>query len=222
MASGIEIRIDTNTEGYEAFMREYPIQASNAMSKALNKIGKSAEGAMIKEVRAIYNIKKDRLKQSMRLKRSNKRELVFEITISRRKAQPNITSFGAKQLKKSVVSVSIIKGRRQKFKPAFIATFKKTGGKAAFERPDDPDFKSVPSRGRYKDRISTRGPRKGSPIQRQPIFPIFGPQVLKMFQNERVQAVFVIKVNERAPIVIAQEMKFLADKLARKHERKAA
>lgn len=217
MAAGIDIKIDTDTSAYQGFMREFPLQSSKAISKAMNKIGKSAEGAMIKQARAIYNIKKDRIKRFMSVHRSRFNNLIFELRISKRKNQPNITSFGAKELKKSKVSVSIIKGKRQKFQPAFITTFRKTGGKAAFKRPDDKELKQVPSKGKYKGKTSSRGPSKGKPIERQPIFPIYGPQILTMFSNPRVQDVFIKKANERAPIVIAQEMRFLANKLSAKH-----
>lgn len=181
-----------------------------AVSRAINKTMTTARAKTAQAIRAVgYNIKAGDIKKSLSTSRRATRQLLVAYLDARGRPIPLI-KYGATEQRRAGggVSVNVLNGRKL-IQGAFVATMP-NGHKGVFVRVGSAAHQKVMAR---KDGI--RAGRKGSKHRDSsghglPILELFGPAIPSAFKHNTVQGKMVAIATARFPVVLKQELNFLA------------
>lgn len=166
-------------------------KAPNVIARALNRSVSNIKSTIPKVVREEYHVKAAAVKETLDTFTANASKLRGEVKssgellgLNKFKVSPGTVNPN----RKSQLKIAVKKDGTKLIPGAFnadlngIKVFKGTG------------IKISPSKGKYKGRIATRGPRKGKQLLREEIERKFGPSVPQMIGNKKN----VEKINQSA------------------------
>ena len=186
----LNLRVDI-----EGALRKFSVtkaESRKAIVRALNKTATTAKAEAARDIRdAGYGLKIGEIKKAISIRRANNTVLTAKVRATGRpiplikySARPNANG----------VMVKVKEGR--KLVPhAFIATMP-SGHKGVFLR-----------KGTQHKKVMQHGRAVWSGL---PIFEVFGPSIPAAFSNEVVQRALIEQVKERFPVVLRQELRYLA------------
>jgi hypothetical protein len=167
------------------------IGSTEAITRALNKTAITARAQAARSIRDVgYGIKVSSVKGSISIRRATSQDLKAVVTATGRPIP--LIAYGARQTSKGV-SVNVKNGRKE-IAHAFIATMA-SGHKGVFVRTGNTHKRVV--RG-------GKGSRSGLPIKE-----LFGPSIPTAFFNAKVQDAVKTAIDERFPVVLRQELKYV-------------
>jgi hypothetical protein len=191
----VKTNIDQALRSFEILEED----AGKAIARALNKTATSARAQAAREIRNVgYGIKVGAIKKAISIRKANRSELTAVVRAVGRPIP--LINYQARQTKAGV-TVAVLNGRKT-ITHAFIATMK-SGHKGVFIRADA-RTSGVGRKGFKIQRRKAMGRRHGLPIDE-----LFGPAVPSAFANQIVQDALTQAVQERFPVVLEQELKFL-------------
>jgi len=173
----IDLKIDVeqaanNLLNYQR--KKLPTAVTRTLNKTIRGVLTDTKRLMAKRIGMTQKEIADRTKLTF----STSTNLVASMEIRGERRVPNMSAFRARQMKKGVSAR--VWERRRVYKGTFIV--QRRGGKK------DTVFKRVhgakkvrPTKGRYAGKVIKRGPRKGQPVLRQPIAPVFGTSLRRAF-----------------------------------------
>lgn len=167
------------------------IGTTEAITRALNKTAITARADAARNIRdAGYGIKVSSVKGAISIRRATNQELKAIVTAT---GSPiPLINYGARQTSKGV-SVNVKNGRKV-IAHAFIATMA-SGHKGVFAR-----------QGKTHKKVMRRGRTYWSGL---PVKELFGPSIPTAFANGAVQDAVKTAIEERFPVVLRQELKFI-------------
>ena len=148
-----------------------------AISRGLLKVGKQGATAAKSEISRIYNVKAGVVAQRIRVVAGEKK---VEIKAARRNARSNripLMDFGAKEKNGQGVTFSVVKGRKQRLRHAFVATMK-SGHEGVYQKKKNT--------GKLSEAL--------------------GIDVTHMMVGKRVLPIVISKINAKMSLVIAHEL----------------
>jgi hypothetical protein len=167
------------------------IGTTEAITRALNKTAITARADAARNIRdAGYGIKVSSVKGAISIRRANNQDLKAIVTATGNPIP--LINYGARQTSKGV-SVNVKNGRKV-IAHAFIATMA-SGHKGVFARL-----------GKTHKKVMRRGKSYWSGL---PIDELFGPSIPTAFANGAVQDAVKTAIEERFPVVLRQELKFI-------------
>jgi hypothetical protein len=173
--------------------------AKPAVVRALNRTIDAVKTRASREVRAAgYKLKAADIKKAIRINRATPGRMRADATASGRPIP--LVQYGAKQTGKGAVSVDVLNGRKT-LKHAFIATMT-SGHTGVFER--------------YGPLVVRTNRKRGQSKMHQQIRQLFGPGIPDALLNKAVEAALVDLINERFPVILANEHAWLSKRLKRK------
>ncbi len=164
-----------------------------AIARALNKTATTARVEAARNIRdAGYGLKVGKIKDALSIRRATGEELT---AVLRSTGQPiPLINYGARQTAKGV-SVNVKNGRKV-IPHAFVATMR-SGHTGVFIRTGKPHLKQ------------SRNAKAGKRTDNLPIDELFGPSIPSAFANDVVQDAVADAIEERFPVVLRQELKYL-------------
>jgi hypothetical protein len=167
------------------------VGATEAITRALNKTAITARAESARSIRdAGYGIKVGSVKGSISIRRATEQELKAVVTATGNPIP--LIAYGARQTSKGV-SVNVKNGRKV-IAHAFIATMA-SGHKGVFART-----------GKAHKKVTRGGKSYWSGL---PIKELFGPSIPTAFANAAVQDAVKTAIEQRFPVVLRQELKFV-------------
>lgn len=191
MAIKVDVRNNVSRvlAGMEQFKRDV---VEKATVRALNKVVDQVKTAAAREMRdAGYNLKVSDIKKGLQTNKAFAGSLTAKVVASGRPIP--LIKYGARQTSKGV-SVDVLHGRKT-IAGAFIATMP-SGHTGVFVRV-----------GNQHKKVARGGRVVWSAL---PIKELFGPSVPNGLVNKTVQAALQRLVEEKFPVVFAQQMKYLS------------
>lgn len=167
------------------------IGTTEAITRALNKTAITARADAARSIRdAGYGIKVSSVKGAISIRRASNQDLKAIVTATGNPIP--LINYGARQTSKGV-SVNVKNGRKV-IAHAFIATMA-SGHKGVFAR-----------QGKTHKKVMRRGKSYWSGL---PVDELFGPSIPTAFANGAVQDAVKTAIEERFPVVLRQELKFI-------------
>lgn len=180
--------------------------AKVAISHALNKTASYGKTKLVRRLSVDMTARRAAVAKRIRVVKATRANLHAEIVIVGGQGL-SLASFSPKDMKRGGVSVRIA-GQRIKFHNAFMGRdpFKKTW--QVYQRTGGE--KVAPKRGRYANRLITRGPRKGQPLLREPLESLKGPSVAGVYeQNHTLAAEVMGDLSKQLSVNLNHEVKWL-------------
>lgn len=167
------------------------IGTTEAITRALNKTAITARADAARNIRdAGYGIKVSSVKGAISIRRATNQDLKAIVTAT---GSPiPLINYGARQTSKGV-SVNVKNGRKV-IAHAFIATMA-SGHQGVFAR-----------QGKTHKKVMRRGRTYWSGL---PVKELFGPSIPTAFANGAVQDAVKTAIEQRFPVVLRQELKFI-------------
>lgn len=194
----MQLRVTTNIRDVINELNAAAAETKPAVVRALNRMVNAIKVRAAREVQAAgYKLKVKDIKNAIRINRASTGRMRAEAVASGRVIP--LIQYNARQVGAGV-SVDVMNGRKV-IANTFIATMP-SGHKGVFER--------------YGPMVNRAARKYGQSRQHQRIRQLFGPAIPDALANKAVSKAMVDLINERFPIILANEHAWLVKRLSKR------